>query len=287
MEVARLNRSPWLAPFVPWLGAGEPHSGGRLDLARLNAMAASRQIALESGLPVRFVDAATVGPMPYELTIAQTGEVPTRVEGRGKVHDWFNALCWLRWPAIKARMNGLQAKTIREFPASLSGSRGALRDAVTLFDESGALFVCGDERTIARWHDFDWKGLFVAGREEFAARVRVLIVGHALLEKLQRPYKGICAQALAVEAPTGGGPVCLAPMLAPGAREDGSGPGSDELDRLDLAVAAALDAATLSRERLAPLPLLGIPGWWPDNADPAFYNDGSVFRPGRRRSFTR
>ncbi|MFP5413283.1 MAG: DUF3025 domain-containing protein, partial [Gammaproteobacteria bacterium] len=29
---------------------------------------------------------------------------------------------------------------------------------------------------------------------------------------------------------------------------------------------------------------LGIPGWWPGNEDPAFYNDASVFRPGRRRS---
>ena len=30
--------------------------------------------------------------------------------------------------------------------------------------------------------------------------------------------------------------------------------------------------------RLCPLPLLGVPGWWPANADPAFYDDASVFR---------
>ena len=28
--------------------------------------------------------------------------------------------------------------------------------------------------------------------------------------------------------------------------------------------------------------LLGVPGWWPDNEDPAFYADAGVFRPVRR-----
>ena len=32
---------------------------------------------------------------------------------------------------------------------------------------------------------------------------------------------------------------------------------------------------------LTPLPVLGVPGWWPDNADPGFYADTSVFRPKR------
>ena len=32
----------------------------------------------------------------------------------------------------------------------------------------------------------------------------------------------------------------------------------------------------------APLPVLGVPGWWPANESPAFYADATVFRPGRR-----
>ncbi|TXL68898.1 DUF3025 domain-containing protein [Zeimonas arvi] len=259
---------PWLAPFAAWATASDPRPVGRLDLGRLNALAEARGLALEGGTPVRFVDAAAAGPMPYELAIAATGEVPTRVDGPGMVHDWFNALCWLRWPAIKARMNRLQAEAIRARPASLAGPRGALRDAITLFDESGALFLADDEGAIASLRGFDWRGLFVARRETFASRVRVLVVGHALLEKLQSPYKALCAHAL---------PVAMAlDDVAPGR--------PDALDRLDAAVAATLDAGALARERLAPLPLLGIPGWWPGNEDPAFYNDASVFRPGRRRS---
>ena len=27
-----------------------------------------------------------------------------------------------------------------------------------------------------------------------------------------------------------------------------------------------------------PLPVLGVPGWWPDNEMPAFYEDERVFR---------
>jgi hypothetical protein len=268
---------PWLAPFEPWLGASDPRPGGRLDLARLNALAQVRGLVLEAGKPLRFVDAAQAGLLPYELAIAATGEVPTRTEGPGMVHDWFNALCWLRWPAIKARLNRLQAEAIRARPASLAGPRGALRDAITLFDESGALFLTGDEGAIASLRGFDWQGLFVARRETFASRVRVLIVGHALLEKLQSPYTAICAHALPLASPLGDG-ACAAGGAAAGPDRP------DPLDRLDAAVAATLDAGSLVRERLAPLPLLGIPGWWPGNEDPAFYNDASVFRPGRRRS---
>lgn len=265
---------PWLAPFASWAAASDPRPLGRLDLGRLNALAEARGLALECGTPVRFVDAAAAGPMPYELAIAETGEVPTRVDGPGMVHDWFNALCWLRWPAIKARMNRLQAEAIRARPASLAGPRGALRDAITLFDESGALFVTSDKGAIASLRGFDWQGLFVVRRETFASRIRVLVVGHALLEKLQSPYKAICAHALPVASPPACGEVRY--PVDPGR--------PDDLDRLDAAVAATLDAGALARERLAPLPLLGIPGWWPGNEDPAFYNDASVFRPGRRRS---
>jgi len=32
------------------------------------------------------------------------------------------------------------------------------------------------------------------------------------------------------------------------------------------------------------LPLLGIPGVTPENADPAYYDDTWQFRPGRRAS---
>jgi len=38
----------------------------------------------------------------------------------------------------------------------------------------------------------------------------------------------------------------------------------------------------LATKPFEPLPVLGVPGWWPANADPAFYANAQVFRPRRQ-----
>ena len=48
-------------------------------------------------------------------------------------------------------------------------------------------------------------------------------------------------------------------------------------------------AAQLTPERLAakpftPLPVLGIPGWWPENQNFSFYDDSLVFRTAGRKN---
>jgi hypothetical protein len=44
-----------------------------------------------------------------------------------------------------------------------------------------------------------------------------------------------------------------------------------------------LNAGRFTRPRdFQPLPILGIPGVVPENADPAYYDDAWQFRPGRR-----
>ena len=50
---------------------------------------------------------------------------------------------------------------------------------------------------------------------------------------------------------------------------------------LDAWLAQDLTPDKLARKPFSPLPLLGVPGWWPANEDPAFYADASVFRPQR------
>jgi len=59
------------------------------------------------------------------------------------------------------------------------------------------------------------------------------------------------------------------------------------LPRKDLAAHVWCGPRELTRERLAskpftPLPLLGVPGWWPGSDDFSFYDDLRVFRPARR-----
>lgn len=258
---------PWFAPVRSWTTLADPRAGGRIDLDLLNRLAQARGLRTEEGRELRFVDARRVPRGPYEGVIRTTGCVPTRVDGPGMLHDWFNALAWLAWPRIKARLNQLQSDAIGTGPGAIGpgARRGPLRDAVTLFDENGALFACRDPALARRLRSFDWRALFVDGRDRFARGATVHVVGHGLGEKLLAPYKALCAHAWIVEVPPDAPPEALA------------------TDALDVAVAARLDESTMSKATLQPLPLLGVPGWWPGNEDPAFYDDDRVFRRGRRK----
>jgi hypothetical protein len=39
-----------------------------------------------------------------------------------------------------------------------------------------------------------------------------------------------------------------------------------------------------STTKLTPLPILGVPGWWPANDTVSFYRDEHYFRPKRKRA---
>ena len=46
-------------------------------------------------------------------------------------------------------------------------------------------------------------------------------------------------------------------------------------------LADQVDASAWSTKPFTPLPVLGVPGWWPANEAPGFYDDAQVFRPLR------
>lgn len=200
---------------------------------------------LEAGQPVhqalghaRFepADAQSQG---YEQHVAATGRVPTR----DNAHDLFNGLVWLRCPAFKAALNQAHLAA----PPAPPGRRGPQRDALTLLDESG-LLMAAPASLWAALRAQDWHSLFIAQRELWRD-ARLLVVGHALLEKLQAPRKPLCARVLLV----------------------------DDVDAPQLP-AALVPAA------LPPLPVLGVPGWWAPNASREFYADDRVFRKPRLAS---
>lgn len=236
---------PWFAPFA---------TDG----------AAVRQ-ACEAGVPLpqalthralqgpRFIAQAELPPgEAYEAYIFQTGGVPTR-DG---LHDFFNGLCWMRFPLTKRRLNQLQAAEIAT--AGVGQVRGPVRDGLTLFDENAALLQAPDalwDALLAR----DWMRLLVDLRPLWA-QARLVLFGHALLEKLVSPYKSITAHVLREPVP-----------LALGA----------DLAAWDAWLAQTLHAPLLARKPFTPLPVLGVPGWWSANEDPAFYADTGVFRPQR------
>ncbi|MBT9552708.1 MAG: DUF3025 domain-containing protein [Hydrogenophaga sp.] len=188
----------------------------------------------------------------YERFIFDTGTVPTR-EG---LHDFFNGLCWQRFPATKRLLNRLQAAEIQQ--AGVGQVRGPVRDAITLFDENAVLLQAPDalwDALVAR----EWTRLFVDLRPLWA-QARLVLFGHALLEKLVAPYKSITGHVYREPVP-----------LALGG----------DLGAWDAWLAARLTAAELGAKPFTPLPVLGVPGWCPANEDPAYYADAGVFRPRR------
>ncbi len=79
-----------------------------------------------------------------------------------------------------------------------SGPRGALRDALTLFDENAAVLQAPSDLTDALRRR-DWHTLFVTQRAQWHA-AHLVVFGHALLEKLLQPRKAITAHVWLVDA---------------------------------------------------------------------------------------
>ena len=261
--------APWFAPLAPLLGALGPLARANdwpACLVGLNRIAAERSIVNGQGRPVRFIEASRARPIPYESHIWLHGEVPTRT-GEGAWHDFFNALIWLSLPRTKAQLNALQAAAIER--DGVGARRGALRDAATLFDENAALVIVAPGPWLQTWRAHDWRGLFVTHRGVLAHNWLPVLFGHALLDKLRAPYKSVCAHAWLVDDPA---------LLA---RPPGDGAAFEPawLARLDSVVAHSLAEPGFRRDAFLPLPVLGLPGWWPANDDPNFYDDRAVFRP--------
>lgn len=231
---------PW---FAPYRARGDAVAQAALQASVATALSASRP----DNAPVFVPQEALPAGQAYEAHIFQTRSVPTR----DNLHDFFNGLVWCAFPHSKRRLNELQAAEIAR--AGIGATRGPLRDALTLFDENGALL----EAPPVLWQalvERDWRRLFVTERARWQ-EARLWLFGHALLEKLVAPRKGLTAHVLRLPA----GASCAGYA----------------------ALAAALDPAHLAAKPFAPLPVLGVPGWWPQNSNFCFYDDSDVFRPRR------
>ena len=257
---------PWLAPVR---GAGLALMAGLADgLGVADALNASPLVCsapCPAPCPVQFVPQHSLSPgEAYEAFIRRTGQVPTR----NNLHDLFNGLVWQRFPHTKSRLNVLQAAEIAR--QGVGAVRGPVRDAITVFDENGVLLLAPPvlwQALLAR----DWYALFVTHRPLWAQATLVLF-GHALMEQLVVPRKNITAHVFIEQFASDFDDLAVV----------GQNLGApDGLAALDAALAARLTPERLAGKPFTPLPVLGVPGWWPANADPGFYADTSVFRPKR------
>ena len=237
---------PWLAPYRA-IGEAAAHTALCTSVA-----AALEQGAKPASAPTFVPQLDLPAGRAYEAHIFQTGTVPTR----DNLHDFFNGLVWLAFPETKRRLNELQAAEIAR--NGVTSTRGTVRDALTLFDENGALL----DAPAALWKALaarDWHTLFVT-RRALWSEARLIVFGHALLEKLTAPRKAHTAHVL----------------LTPPSSSNGGGPEAFD----DPMLARSLDAEYLAQKPFVPLPVLGVPGWCVDNSAADFYNDPKVFRPG-------
>ena len=239
---------PWLAPYRA--------NGEAVAQAAVRGTSVADALqALKPAMAPDFVRQEALPPgQAYEAHVFQARAVPTR----DNLHDLLNGLVWCAFPRTKQRLNELQAAEIAH--RGVSAVRGPLRDALTLFDENGAVL----DAPPALWRALiarDWHTLFVTQRRLWT-QARVRVFGHALLEKLVAPRKAATAHVL---LPAGG--------MADAAAE------AFDAAIDDAALAQRMAPAWLAAKPFVPLPVLGIPGWCAGNAAPAFYADAQVFRP--------
>ncbi|MCD8494495.1 MAG: DUF3025 domain-containing protein [Burkholderiaceae bacterium] len=256
------NQFQTLTESAPALWVGLQHTLAKFpntpDIAALNLAALDAGITNALGLPIQFIaQTAPCGQRDYEAQIYHHGLVATRP---GHLHDIFNACMWLTYPKTKAAVNAVHLRQ----PSSKG--RTAASDAATIFDESGAVLIGPDPR-LARWLiDHEWKTAFVTHRDLWRTH-HLLVIGHAVLEKLAVPYPGMIVKAIYQPWPAMSKDDLMAPPT--------------ELDQL---IAKRWDAGEFSRPaHLFPMPVLGVPDTDPGNEDPAYYDNTMVFRVKRRQ----
>lgn len=251
MLTEQFQQIDWQRPWLePWRASGQ-----RVIQAVAGGAALPDALNRESDLTIKFVPQSDLPPgMGYEHYLFQSSQCPTR----DNLHDFFNGLCWLRFPQTKAKINQIHAAEFSRDTAgavfdAVSPLRGPVRDALTVFDENAA-FLLAPQPLWDALVDRDWQRLFVELRPLWKG-AQLVLFGHALLEKLVYPRKPITAHVYRAQ------------------------PAIHSIAELDAWVAADLSAAKLASKPFVPLPVLGVPGWWAENELFSFYDDALVFRP--------
>lgn len=189
----------------------------------------------------------------YETRIAERGQVATREQSW---HDLFNAMIWCRYPSIKRALNAQQCAHIATMG---SAQRNRAQYALTQFDEAGAIVCVRDPALLALWDRHDWTALFHGHASSWHnGDIRIAaVIGHALLEHALVPELFLVGKCVAVQ-------------------------GDDDDHSCVSKVAQAIAGGRVLNDpkELRPLPLAGIPGWYPGQ-DAGFFAGAACFQPLR------
>jgi len=217
------------------------------------------RLARKLDCPVTFCDLQAKSAQEYEWCIFNRSQVPTRID---TWHDRFNAAMWLLWPQTKLALNQAHIKDLMQ--ANAAQNRSRRRDTLTLIDEVGLVLLSSDSSWSELNKQHQWQEMFWHRRQAWQASVAPLLIGHGLAEQLLNPHIGLTAKAIHLQIDD----IPLAQDLVQALA-----------DRI---LAEKVRSEFADPSALAPLPVLGIPGWHPSqSAD--FYQDTSYFRPLRQR----
>ena len=207
----------------------------------------------------------------YESRIYLKGELQTRLENW---HDYFNAMCWLQFPKIKASLNALHFESSKTRQPGTN--RSPLENAITLFDECGAVVIADDESILDLIRNHEWKELFLDkkfwdNKDAFGNHVQCYVFGHAMHEKTLMPYIGMTAQTVLLKKPSGFFLQAYSKQLA-------------EIDQVvsDMWFNKCPNKSIDSPKDLQAFPVLGVPGWWSQTQDETFYSNSDYFRSKTR-----
>jgi hypothetical protein len=127
--------------------------------------------------------------------------------------------------------------------------------------------VSSDAGLLELVREFRWKELFWNRRDVVRLRMRFFVFGHALYQKSLAPFIGMTGKVVLLKVPADFAEQSLQRQIA-------------ATDRL--LAAHIWDRQHMGHGReLWPLPVLGVPGWWPANEHEGFYENTGYFRSGR------
>jgi Protein of unknown function (DUF3025) len=225
--------------------------------SRLGDNTTSAHVTLAGEKNLRFVEppARVLSAIEFERRIVEHGEIIVRPDS---IHDEMNALVWRTFPRTKFAISKIHVALGETADGK---KRPRRRDVLTLFDEAGLIMLSerDDLREMNEQHR--WRELFVEYRRDFIRDTQPILFGHGAMEQLvSKPHRGLTVKVLWLRLTV-----------------------NTPLEIIDqyLATRIASDVLLTSQERRVPLPLLGIPGWFAENEDPACYDDVETFRPLR------
>lgn len=262
-----LERTAMFEPLRP-MGLAFSNLSDWPTLDNCQRLLAGKEITNAAGLPLRFVSQGPKSGKPedkYEARIYLKGEVQVR---RHNWHDLFNALVWLTFPKCKAALNRRHFLALEQMTSEGKQNRGPTQDALTLFDEGGVIVACSDSRYAQLLMDFKWKELFWINRDAVAAGMKFFLFGHAIYEKALQPFTGVTGRA----------------VIFPVAADFFAAALEQQLQLLDEKLADYLASPQHFNRtaELAPIPILGIPGWNAENESESYYDNEAYFRVGRK-----